>query len=137
MRFEGMLDVQPKIHPQDYRAHILELLPPEVASDGGLVRKMVDSFFERYKLSDHLPTPFRKDLFLQAGANLTYYRPEELDSKKIFHFGCYDLGDPMRSVRFSLHSELNADVLSSVSKFVEFIENEIKLARQDAHISGW
>lgn len=127
-----MLDVQPKIRPQDYRAHILDLLPPEVASDGLLVRKMVDSFFERYKLSDHLPTPFRKDLFLQAGANLTYYRPEVLGSKKIFHFGCYDLGDPMRSVRFSLDSELNADVLSSISKFVEFIQNEIELARQGA-----
>lgn len=137
MRFEGMLDVQPKIRPQDYRAHILDLLPPQVASDGSLVRKMVDSFFERYKPLDHLPTPFRKDLFLQAGANLTYYRPETLGEQKIFHFGCYDLDDPMRSVRFSLHSELDADVLSSVSKLVKFIQNEIKLARQDAHISNW
>ncbi|GGH55969.1 hypothetical protein GCM10007423_64080 [Dyadobacter endophyticus] len=109
------------------------MLPPEI--DESRINLITKAFFRRFAPSDMLPSPFRKDLFLLAGANLTYYRLDIAGSNKIFHFGCYDLDDPTRSVRFSLSPDLDADILNSITKFTEFIKNELGQARQDASLA--
>jgi len=113
-----LLDVQPKINAQDFK-DFLHLMLPEV--DDSRINKIAKIFFSRFAASDHLPSPFRRDLFLEAGINLTYYEPEGKWEKAVYHFGFYNLDKPEQRGTFSLSAASDHQTLAPKKKFVEFL----------------
>ncbi|MGX5853741.1 hypothetical protein ACWKW6_08870 [Dyadobacter jiangsuensis] len=86
-----LFDVQPKINPWDFR-DFLRMMLPEV--DDSQIDQTAKAFFLKFTPSDQLPSPFRPDLFLEAGINLSYYEPEGKGEKAVYHFGFYNLNNP-------------------------------------------
>ncbi len=68
-----LYDVQPNSNPRELK-DFLNMMLPEV--DDNRINIIVKTFFSRFALPDHLSTPFRRDLFLEAGINLARHKPE-------------------------------------------------------------
>lgn len=113
-----LYDAQPKINPRDLK-DFLSMMLQEV--DDSRINQIAKTFFSRFAPPDHLPTPFRRDLFLEAGINLTYYEPEGKGEKAVYHFGFYNLDDPDQRGEFSLSAATDKQILSSKKNFVEFL----------------
>ncbi|MET7259641.1 hypothetical protein [Dyadobacter fermentans] len=114
-----LFDVQPKINPWDFR-DFLRMMLPEV--DDSQIDQTAKAFFLKFTPSDQLPSPFRPDLFLEAGINLSYYEPEGKGEKAVYHFGFYDLNNPDQRGAFTLSVESDQQILSSKKKFEEFLK---------------
>jgi len=85
------------------------------------------AFHERFNASDHLPSPFRKDIFFEVGAYLKSFKTESImDSEEsVFHFGFYLLDDPDKVGSFSLSGVSYETTFKSKAKFTDFVKNKI------------
>ena len=129
-----LYDVQPKINPRELK-DFLSMMLPEV--DDNRINIIAKTFFSRFAPPDHLSTPFRRDLFLEAGINLTRYEPEGKGEKVVYHFEFYDLDDPNQRGAFSISAVSDKQILSSKKQFVEFlIAKKTELASKRAWNTG-
>jgi hypothetical protein len=128
---------------KSYQMDLMKVIPPKALNElfktelSGLegfndekMHQVSKAFYERFNASiasDHLASPFRKDIFIELGAYLKSFKTEVIsDSEEyIFHFEFYLLDEPIKLDSFSLSSVADAEIVKSKAKFSAFVKDRI------------
>lgn len=99
---------------------------PDLSEDK--IEGLTRAWYEKFGPGDNLPSPFQKHIFENEGAYLKYYQRETIENGKgaVYHFEFYLLDQPDKTGSFSLSDLKEANILTSRSKFIAFIKEQIK-----------
>lgn len=118
----------------------MKLIPPKALNEffetelSGLegfddekMHQVSKAFYERFNASDHLASPFRKDIFFELGAYLNFFKTETQRNgeESTFYFEFYLLDEPGKGGSFSLSNIADAQILESKEKFSVFVQDKV------------
>lgn len=94
------------------------------------IHQVSQAFYQRFGSSDKLSSPFQKRIFLDAGAYLKFYKMEVVKhaEESVHYFEFYLLDHPEKTGAFSLSDIKDAEITSSRSKFVAFVQENVAKA---------